>query len=383
MGDDEELTIDAAFCRELMYIRLPFYLRRNKKSAYGVVGFIIACILVHLTGNTAPNNASSSSLSSSQQKTTISQLEAMPSSLSQPVGATVASDGDASLPASIDGNYGDTWSSRPLSPGPDVPMFWNVPKAGGNAIKFILSKCYGFILASESGAGHETENLEVVSIGGASFVNVNVVSLPGIAHAQSVNLASSGLADVIFSPHIHEMAESVFTPANKGRMFTILRHPVDRAVSIFYHEQAVNPNFAGMTVKEYFGGGGGVVENNWMTRFLTGKKGGTLTPEDLKMAMEILRRKVLIGLVDEIEESLRRFKSYMGWEEDKNRGESDTGACERQQFLTPSIQTMGEVTRGSEAWNLIVQQNRFDLQVYEYALNLFGEQKGMLDSLTK
>lgn len=238
-------------------------------------------------------------------------------------------------------------------------------------------------MASEAGAAHETENLEVISIAGASFVNVNIVSLPGILHAQSLSLASSGLPDVMVSPHIHEMA-ALFSPSHKGRLFTILRHPVDRAVSIFYHEQRVNPNFAGMSVAEYFGGGGGVVENNWMTRFLTGKKGGTLTPDDLTIAMEILRRKVLVGLMDEMEESLRRFKSYFGWVDDKNRGESDTGACERQQFLSPqSGAGMGDIPRGSQAWNLIMQQNRFDMQVYEYALSLFGEQKGMLESLTK
>jgi len=122
----------------------------------------------------------------------------------------------------------------------DQPVFWHIPKAGGSTIKDIMGTCHRFTQASEAGIvdGHDQDTvIAVVRPGNLSpFVNVDTTKIPGIERAKSLGLAESNLADFIVSPHIREL-EQIFTPKARGRLFGIFRHPVDRAVSMFYYTQ--------------------------------------------------------------------------------------------------------------------------------------------------
>jgi hypothetical protein len=69
-----------------------------------------------------------------------------------------------------------------------------------------------------------------------SFVNVDTYTPKGIQRAKKLNLVASGLADVVISPLLYDTA-TLFTPTRKGRIFTMLRHPVERATSLFYFIQ--------------------------------------------------------------------------------------------------------------------------------------------------
>ena len=73
-----------------------------------------------------------------------------------------------------------------------------------------------------------------------------------------------------------------------GKCFTLLRHPVARAISQyhFYQKDDVTPNnkkYQAMTIDEF---AEALAENNWMVRFLTGKRSGTLSWHDLEQAKE-------------------------------------------------------------------------------------------------
>ena len=89
-----------------------------------------------------------------------------------------------------------------------------------------------------------------------SFVNVDAYSPKGIQRAKNLNLITSGLADVVMSPLLHDAA-ALFTPTHKGRLFTMLRHPIERATSLFYFIQDTqwkeaktrNDQFADMTIE--------------------------------------------------------------------------------------------------------------------------------------
>lgn len=104
-----------------------------------------------------------------------------------------------------------------------------------------------------------------------------------------MNLASSRLADVISSPFIYETTAIFNELPTSGKCFTLLRHPVDRAVSQYHFYQkedganANNKQYWGMTIDEF---AEAVPENNWMVRFLTGKRSGTLSWHDLEAAKE-------------------------------------------------------------------------------------------------
>jgi len=78
-----------------------------------------------------------------------------------------------------------------------------------------------------------------------------------------------------------------------------------------------------------------IVENNWMTRQLSGQLGGELTEANLQKAMEVVRRKFMVGLMTQIEPSMTRFEKFFRWKFKVNPPNQE--ACRAK--LTPTRQT--------------------------------------------
>ncbi len=158
----------------------------------------------------------------------------------------------------------------------------------------------------------------------------------------------------------------------------MLRHPIDRAVSMYHYIQKTDPAAANIPLLEYARGQG--IENNWMVRYLINQIDGDLDRSALDQAKMVLKRKFLIGLVEEKEESIKRFQTYFGWEYPEN----DATLAEKQSFCVSSMLTDGinantdeyEVPKkGTQEYALISHQNQFDIKLYEYARDtLFVDQ---------
>ena len=165
-------------------------------------------------------------------------------------------------------------------------------------------------------------------------------------------------------------------------MFTILRHPVDTAISEFYYLQdatwEVNyaPETKDWTVQQY--ADSRLSNKNFVVRQLVNKPSGLLYEADLELAKEILREKFVIGLMNQMDESVRRFDLYFGF-----RKTDDTARCV-EKILHPdrSSSTDGgtnshphpKILEGTPEWGAIARNNYFDIQLYEFALGLFEEQ---------
>jgi len=180
------------------------------------------------------------------------------------------------------------------------------------------------------------------------------------------------------------MSQQIFSPSSPGRMFALFRHPVDRAISMYYYlakatwDPQYNPQLTQMSVEDY--AKSKYIENNWLTRFLVSKPGGTLNHSDMLMAKKVIKFKCLVGLYDDIETSMARFHRYFGW----NAKEAPATKSRIKQCTSEKI-TQGDknilehptVRQNSVAWNAIVHQNRFDMELYEYAKKIYriqGEQ---------
>jgi len=268
----------------------------------------------------------------------------------------------------------------PVVRGRDLPFYWHIPRTGGTTMNDILGSCLKLNLATDAGGrnGHDhDEELQILNLGPIKYVNVDMSTPAGIERAKKLELASSNQADAMISSLVYE-ASLVFTPLNHGRLFTVLRHPIERAVSLFYYTQDMVwrrgnvKDLMDITIEEYFKGGMG--ENNWMTRFLANAKTKVLTDDDLNVAKEVLRRKCLVGLLSEKGESMSRFFRYFGWDNNVHGEEEQDCIDKKVDYAWPQKHRHEDVEEGTEVYDLIVNMNTFDLQLFEYAKVLFREQ---------
>jgi hypothetical protein len=296
----------------------------------------------------------------------------------------------------------------------ELPVFWHVLKSGGTSIKLMYAQCYHLVEACETGAhivdvgdvGNDNDATPppppppplrvVTSEDGRKYVNVDVTTTSGILDASRLGFAYSNIADVVFTPLISETATYLLGGGGdiandggggggggsrrRGRMFALFRHPVHRVVSIFYYLQSAtweptyDPIYATWTIDEY--ARSEYCESNWMVRTLVNKMTGPLEPEDVQVAMEILKRKCLVGLMEDMEGSVSRFHDYFRFRTPYR----DALNCSRRNYATkggnagqnghahPTLDPNGE------AYAILERKNMLDVRLYDYARELYAEQ---------
>jgi hypothetical protein len=274
--------------------------------------------------------------------------------------------------------------STQYNPKTDTPYFWDIHFAGESIAESVLTKCHFLILACENGIQQPMFNKDKLEVfettHGALHVNVDTTTAQGIRRAKELGLADSRLAEVMTSPQLHLFVSNIFNRSQKGRMFSLFRHPIDRAVSMYYYlssaiwDPLYDPQLRHMTLEEYAQSGS--VEHNWMTRFLVDKQGGKLTNHDMLVAKEILRMKCLIGIYEDLESSLLRFQIYFGWS--PNSPPDQVKSCRTAVLQAGDPRNnIPELDPSSTAYMALTHVNKYDLELYAYARKLYdiqGEQ---------
>jgi len=264
--------------------------------------------------------------------------------------------------------------------GRDVPVFWRIPRSASSTVEDVMSNCYHLAVASALGTrqGHDQDQtLTVVTFGNSRFVNVDMSNPTGIARAKAMNLGASDMADAISTPFLYETASIFDDVPDSGKCFTMLRHPVDRAVSLYFRYQSEdsNPNTAqykGLSIDEYAEKS---TESNWMVRFLTNKRAGALSWHDLESAKEVFGRKCLVGLVEKAEESIRRYERFFGWGDNGEYNE-----CVGERMVNSDKRNQHDSFEGTNAWEALRKKNEYDVLLYEYAKNLYTQQSTMYEN---
>jgi len=316
--------------------------------------------------------------------------------------AAPAGDAAVALPASgspqesvlgLLSNFKDTWDPYDET---DIPMFWHIPKAGGSSIKDTMGGCHRFVQATEFGVtdghGAETEVAIVYpAVPGVAdtdrspFVNIDSTTVAGIARAKQMGFADANLAQLVVSPFVFE-TNDLFTPTAHGRLFSVFRHPIERAVSMFYYiqvadwEPSYKPELKDWTMEQY--ATSDIVENNWMTRQLSNQLGGELTEENLNKAMEVVRTKFLVGLMSQIERTMSRVEKFFRMTYHVNPTNQE--AC-RNRLMSGGSNSNSKnkkpFTEEDPAWALLAHQNNFDMPLYSYIELLFEEQDAFVEGI--
>mmetsp|Transcript_6737 Transcript_6737/g.10960 ORF Transcript_6737/g.10960 Transcript_6737/m.10960 type:complete len:672 (-) Transcript_6737:51-2066(-) len=264
---------------------------------------------------------------------------------------------------------------KPRAPGRiETPFFWLVPRSAANAVRTVMWKCLRLAEASEAGAGEELNVLKIIDGCDKRYVNVDLSTSKGLAHAKELNLASSGVPDVFMSGDLHGTLD-LFNNLNRARLFAVFRNPIERAISKYYADLASDPDVAGLTLTQYVRQGGHRVQNNYLTRHLSGRYGGKLEVWHLDVAREFLRRKFVVGLARDLPATSNLFTHVYGWNYTAAiMGMDNAEQCYQTIFNALTDSSPPSVDEGSEGWKLLVSQNWFDLKLYEYAEYLFQQQ---------
>lgn len=314
-----------------------------------------------------------------------------------------------------------------------VPFFWHIPRSGGTSLSTIFSNCLSLVQASSSltspqiyargedealASRFRDPTLYVVQTKGHSYVNVDLDSVEGVQRAVQGGLISKELSDVVLVPdvrlgsllfgngqdHIHSDNEEITGTEYKGVMFALFRHPLDRTLSLFYHKQEdrasvhYDPSMEIYSLVDWVNSPGYIT--NFMTRTLVGKLDNQipLTAVDLDVAKEILRRKCVVGLLDEKAESMKRFARLFSWDADVHhdslsllQGEAAASRAKAERWKNQIVNDEEcedkllhinwlnkhrhpTLLEGSVEYKLVKSKNSFDLELYYYTKQLFEEQ---------
>lgn len=239
--------------------------------------------------------------------------------------------------------------------------------------------------------------------------------LPGILRAKEFGLVQSHTTDLIFTMEPQIAGQELYDEENRGRFLALFRHPVDRALSMFFYlqsatwERTYRPEWADMTVMEWASLPN--FESDYVVRKISGKRyGDTVTESDLILAKELVRQRFVVGLMGQMNESLRRFNIVLGVDEEEERvhncmdqfgvlreeepkeegdalGSTKTGTIERNLQETKTHATDNKnsnnhpkFAEGTPEFEAVAGRNKLDMLLYKYVETIFEEQKDIIDS---
>jgi len=261
---------------------------------------------------------------------------------------------DASLPEPFDTTIADI--NEPFVKGRDIPYFFHIPRAAGSTVKDILGRCAYVRIAWNATA-----------------------TLEGLEHSKDIQLVQSGQVDVVTTQYLHAGAKLFDGLQHRGRCFTLLRHPIERAVSLFYylgiasHEPTYDPQLQYISLEMW--ARSKRIEHNWMVRFLSNELVGDLTTRHLDIAKEVLRRKCLVGLLEEKSGSFLRFQKFFGWQFYNQEMRDCQDKILNWHWSNKHKHDL--VEEGSPAWQLLYKQNILDMELYNYAKQLYLQQRSL------
>lgn len=271
----------------------------------------------------------------------------------------------------------------------DMPFLWFIPRSSSNIVQDILMQCCALVGATGyGGSDKNTDDTPIATFtgdDGRQYINVDMSSEEGVQSAVNRRFVQSNLADVTISALVTQASE-IFDDGSLnnnekqpqqqqlGRCFTVLRNPIDRAVSIYYYLQSTTEAWRDAPIDAY--AKSIECESNWMVRELNGKlNGGQLNLQDLQRAKDFIRDYCVIGLEDQLAESIRRFEDAFGWQSQDVNPDNGSSACTDHTLRnavvdSPNFEPYGE---DSYVWSLFLENNRYDMELYRYAVQLFGE----------
>jgi len=361
--DDDVCTTISNYCRKTL-LKLRYYDRRQRRTLFFAFVFfllLLVIFMVTLLQSASPNvdarESAAVTVPDDKESALQQQYNSTLTSSASAAAAVASTISDVKIPEPFDTNIANI--SEPFEKGRDIPYFFHIPRSAGSTVKDILGRCAYVRLAWNA-----TSTLE------------------GLKYARDTQLVQSGQVDVIPTQYLHEGATLFDGQQHRGRCFTMLRHPIERAVSLFHylgiaiHEPTYDPQLRYISVEMW--ARSKRIEHNWMTRFLSNELDGDLNSRHLEIAKAVLRRKCLVGLLEEKSESWLRFQKFFGWQ--FYTKEMSDCQDELLNWKWSSKHRHDLIQEGSPTWDLLYEHNLLDMELYNYAREVFVEQRSLFQS---
>jgi hypothetical protein len=247
-----------------------------------------------------------------------------------------------------------------------VIAFVHIPKTAGTTLTSILARQY------------TADELHEVMMRGMSWIapQPTIVPRPLISFSKIHRLKSAlRCRHRLRVVHGHFDLSIMKLLPDGARCFTLLRDPVERAISHYYHYRRmtadpIHPLAMESTLEQWVCACDLVEMDNGQTRRLAGEMNlpcGRVTPGMLDRAKAHLARFAVVGLTERFEETLILLQRAFNWSlhrvSARNIGEN-----------RPPRTEVGE-----EALKAIEDRNRFDLELYRFACDLFERAVGEID----
>jgi hypothetical protein len=294
-----------------------------------------------------------------------------------------------------------------------IPYLWHVHRSAGETMKQLMGECLGLTIASSFSFPIDNlmmtqDSVRIIRFNGAKYFNVNLRTQTGIDRAKNLGIKSQVetdlgpmVVDALISPNIQavintllsENEEAKYQNRVKGVMFMMSRNPIEREISHFYHIKSttLRPDVASYSLSDWFENPSYI--DNSMVRQLTNKMDPAeeVDMDDLLVAKEILKRKCIIGLFEEKQESWERFQDIFKsrWSLEKRQTDEvcedkllNWGWKNRNKIssfiditLEDNSQIQDDTIVDRRTFQQIASLNHLDMLLYEYTKYLFLEQR--------
>lgn len=264
----------------------------------------------------------------------------------------------------------------------------------------IMGKCMGLVQVTHLSINNKgkpkdpddifTQSLPLSSTKIGTVLDMDTYSLGGLRAAAQGNLLSDPRFHVLDSPLPYDAARTIFHADDnnrEARLFVLLQHPVERVISYFYHHVQPSSTANNLSLRNYAEQPVEQPEFNYLTKILANRPLLTpsqdLTVQDVHRAKQVLRQKVLVGLLDERykEKSVQRFMEHFHWSLHNIPNTSpDYTMCQTEvpQWYRETSYDYTQIGTNDDRWALVLKRNLHDMDLYEYAKNILFEEQGRM-----
>ncbi|WP_193224500.1 sulfotransferase family 2 domain-containing protein [Bacillus sp. B1-b2] len=225
----------------------------------------------------------------------------------------------------------------------DLTIFLHVPKTGGTTLNSIFIRQY----QESAFHNHDTYDRQIIPL-------------------SELNQEQKAFIRAVAGHHyygVHELFNKSF------QYFTMLRHPVDRVLSLYFYLKESNyPGYEWMkemTIEEFVQTPSEAQNNQ------TGLLCGYSMVPNVKIAKKRIDAFEIVGITERFDESLFLLKKAFNWENIEYVKHN----------ITKSRLSKREIP--AEVISLILQNNEMDLEIYEYARGLLERKLKLLSKQEK